>query len=185
VKSDYATVYNNTKITQWFLTYLWCWCQKASFWRYHWPKDCVWFDINRVLGVEITVFWDVKCVLCRNTFVLKMEAKCSSETLLRMYKTGRRHMSEHRNLNQWQTLGDFYDLTCNTSCLIHPPKFNFFVHFGIVWRSTQTSNAKFYGAKLSKLNKERVNTKVTYYYKNDIFLYGLFSSLYIWNIKKI
>jgi hypothetical protein len=158
MKSDYATAYNNTKITQWLLTYLWCWCQKASSWRCHWPKYSVWFDTNAVLDVEITVFWDVKCVLWRNTFVLKMDAKYSSETLLGMYKTGRRHMSEHRNLNQWQTLGGFYVLTCNTSCLIHPPKFTFFVHFGTVWRSTQTSNAEFYGAELSKINKERVNT---------------------------
>jgi len=99
---------------------------------------CVWFDINAVLGVEITVFWDVKCVLWRDTFLLYMEAKCSSETLLRMYKTGRRHMSEHRNLDQWQTLGGFYDLTCNTSCFIHPPKYTFFLHCETVWRSTQT-----------------------------------------------
>jgi hypothetical protein len=56
--------------------------------------------LTRVLCVEITVFWNVKCVLWRKTLVLMMEAKCSSERSLRMYKPGRRHMSEHRNLNQ-------------------------------------------------------------------------------------
>ena len=51
-------------------------------------------------------------------FFLKMEAKWSSETLLRMYKTGRRRMSEHRNLNQWPTLGGFFyifEFPCITS----------------------------------------------------------------------
>jgi hypothetical protein len=61
---------------------------------------CVGFDVNTVLSIEITVFWDVKRVLWRKTFALKMEAICSSETLVRMYQTARHHMSENRNTNQ-------------------------------------------------------------------------------------
>jgi len=84
----------------------------------------------------------------------KMEAKCSSERSLRIHKTGRCHMSEHRNLNQWQTLGGFYDLTCNTSCPIHPSKFTLFFHIlEPSGGSTQTPNIELSGAKLSKLSK--------------------------------
>jgi hypothetical protein len=99
-----------------------------------------------------------------------MEAKCSSERSLRMYKPGRRHMSEHRNLNQWQTLSGFYDLTCNTSCPVHPSKFTYFIfpHFETVWGSTQTPNIEFCGAKLSKLSKVLIRKLQI---KNYIILY--------------